>query len=698
MDCKWCRRSFSKGEHLRRHERSHTGARPFVCKVCRRPFSRQDSLSRHERLHVRPLGAASTETSRPTTSEAPVSPESLPQTENGTSGCNGSRISVSSPEVEQQLSTANAFPVTQSMDLDYELIWPESEELFHSIMEPSALPFLPAVFPQIDLNMRAGTPTFLERGLPIDISTGVSQKAIPDVNRLVAIWTSNVAANADINYVFLDECLHMFFVKFIPTFPVLHRATFVYGECIHPLLLSAIAIGSLYLGPADAITKGEGLWRLANAAVTTSWQTFVTHRGPYDSCPGVQLVLTVVLNQMYGMLSKNRQIRTSTQVFNGNINWSKFCGMYDSEPYPMEELPAATASKPEIDRQWRLWVARELQQRALLAHYILDGLNAQVSGKVASLRHTSNQLCLPGEEAAFMALSAEEWLSHMQSKPVQLPTFRSIFNHIFSPTPQPDLHTLPFSAFSLKVILEGVQSMLSDCDDEGETSVGVPGKVDIRRALARMYDCIVLRPSLSTEDRYETLLRWHALGLDTVISSTTLCQVVCRRQGIAQHLWDGSRVTRPGPDLVAWAGTHDARRALLHALQMQEIVESLPRGRAHTIHMPICLFSAATVYSVFLLAGLATVRVPVVVDWKDVVYTSDDPSVALAELTGSVYISDTVRFLRGEPVGNFAIAPRMRNLLYEFNSMQKLFGCLKTQWGVASDMQDVIDQWIMMCH
>lgn len=61
--------------------------------------------------------------------------------------------------------------------------------------------------------------------------------------------------STSITSVFLDECLHMFFVRFVPTFPILHRPTFVFRECTHPLLLNAIAIGSLYLGPKDAIVK-----------------------------------------------------------------------------------------------------------------------------------------------------------------------------------------------------------------------------------------------------------------------------------------------------------------------------------------------------------------------------------------------------------------------------------------------------------
>lgn len=34
------------------------------------------------------------------------------------------------------------------------------------------------------------------------------------------------------------------------------------------------------------------------------WQSLITHRGPYDVCNGVQLLLTALLGQIYGALSK----------------------------------------------------------------------------------------------------------------------------------------------------------------------------------------------------------------------------------------------------------------------------------------------------------------------------------------------------------------------------------------------------------
>lgn len=65
-----------------------------------------------------------------------------------------------------------------------------------------------------------------------------------------------------------------------------------------------MAIGSLYLGPKGSVAKGESLWRLAHIAVTTSWEVLITHKGPYDMGQGVQLVVTALLAQIYGALSK----------------------------------------------------------------------------------------------------------------------------------------------------------------------------------------------------------------------------------------------------------------------------------------------------------------------------------------------------------------------------------------------------------
>ncbi|AMD18534.1 HBL368Wp [Eremothecium sinecaudum] len=47
--CSFCARAFSRSEHRTRHERSHTGVKPFSCKVCSHSFVRRDLLQRHIR-------------------------------------------------------------------------------------------------------------------------------------------------------------------------------------------------------------------------------------------------------------------------------------------------------------------------------------------------------------------------------------------------------------------------------------------------------------------------------------------------------------------------------------------------------------------------------------------------------------------------------------------------------------------------
>ncbi|KAL1984501.1 hypothetical protein VTN96DRAFT_9100 [Rasamsonia emersonii] len=725
--CKDCQKAFTKPEHLRRHERSHTGSKPFVCKECGRPFARQDALARHGKLHSRqdsakyasPSSVSSIEQRAPT--EIPTAAPSSTSTWDCASQMQQSAGTAGQSWVESQSNGANSRHVglqstPLATDLDLALIWPDSEELFHSIMSSEAveqcqvplgtLPF-PPIVDQTSITNFGSSSTFGDQNSVGSIPSGKGHQAVRDVSEMVTSLSSSVTAavkSSSITSVFLDECLHMFFVRFVPTFPILHRPTFVFRECTHPLLLNAIAIGSLYLGPKDAIAKGEALWRLAHTAVATSWQTLITHRGPYDACQGVQLVITALLGHVYGALSKNRAIRTTSQIFRGlGFFWARNCGMFETEPAPVDHLPSLNAPAAEKEHHWRTWVSREIQRRALLAYYIVDGLLAQLSGEATSVRHVANQLTLPSSDAAFEASTADEWLASMRTQSPDNRSFRYIFRQIFPTGGTPDSLEPVTSAFSLRVILEGLQSLLSDCDDDdddsGVATVGVPGRPEVRRALFQVFENINTSLSLAKTERLEILLRWHTICLDAVTSSSMLFRHVCSSYNVEQHVCSGGgKGMRRGFDLGKWAHSGDGRRALLHAVAIQQIVEELPRGRAHVIHMPGSLFAAAIVYIVFSLAGNISIPLPRAIDWEDVLLTKEQPPLpSMMSETVMLNESPTSRFIRGELRAPGDTGSRM-NVLYELNTIQKLFRCLSSQWGISHDMEAVVDRCIALCH
>ena len=396
--------------------------------------------------------------------------------------------------------------------------------------------------------------------------------------------------------------------------------------------------------------------------------------------------------------TQNRHIRTASQAFHAlGFFWARQCALSDSEPFSFDDLPSIDASDDEKDICWRRWAAREIQQRALLGHYLVDGLISRMSGELPSVRHAANQLDLPSTELAFEARSVGDWLMQMQCQECPPPsyTFRKIISSLFSPQPQIDMPP-QLSAFSLRVILEGLGSLVSDCDNEAGALIGVPTKFELRRALAQIHVMISDSTSMSEPERLEIFLRWHTLCLDACKDSSLLCRSVCSRYGVTQHVCPGRGSKKTELDLVSWANTEDARRALLHATAIQEIVEGLPRGRAHVIHIPNSLFASAAVYCAFSLAGLTTVNLPLSVDWQSVLSSGYESVPVIGTPDGDA--SETRRYIRGELGGLVGSVGVAENLLYELNSMQKLFRCLSSQWGIAYDMEDVIDQWMSLCH
>ena len=52
FQCQTCKKSYNDIGNLKRHEMKHTGEKPFQCKTCKQSFSRACSLKKHEMIHT----------------------------------------------------------------------------------------------------------------------------------------------------------------------------------------------------------------------------------------------------------------------------------------------------------------------------------------------------------------------------------------------------------------------------------------------------------------------------------------------------------------------------------------------------------------------------------------------------------------------------------------------------------------------
>ncbi|OJJ48748.1 hypothetical protein ASPZODRAFT_62036 [Penicilliopsis zonata CBS 506.65] len=489
---------------------------------------------------------------------------------------------------------------------------------------------------------------------------------------------------------FLDACLQEFFERISPCFPVIHGPTFKSGESIPPLLLNIVALGSLFVCLPGSLQKGEMLWRLGHTAVATSWQTLIGMRGPRDACDGIQLVLTALLGQTYALLSSNHSIRRTAFVFHGlGFYWARTCDMYTIRDTSPSEIPSLEASGEEKNEIWRTWAASEVQRRAILGHYILDGLISQASGSPASARHLINATGAACSDVAFAAKTADEWILEMaRTKSTAIPmseVFVSIFSANCASMP------LQLSSFTIFVCMEGLQSLVADLNETSGPVFGAVSRPQIIRALLNLYHNHLYPSSSPTNvDSFQLLIRWHTICLELATPSTLLYRRICELYKLPP-LTGGSKTTKSSSrgtffsfDLEKWAGSADAARAVLHATAITRILNQIPLRHAHATHLPAAIFASAVVLGGVCLGDKGTFNLSKTANthWDHAWASAATGEQVLQQANQGSEAEDCI------PV----------HLLSEMNFLQISLKTIASRWGVSAQMEEMIGHLAMICR
>ncbi|KAL2838111.1 hypothetical protein BJY01DRAFT_38280 [Aspergillus pseudoustus] len=678
FQCVKCSRCYSKQEHLNRHERTHTNSKPYRCHECGRRFGRQDVLSRHAKLHSQ----------KPSESLPGLQAVHTPSPTQTNQTAPGERPAIAAQPGAVPTPPDEIAPHATFEDSDGLLNW-----LISGLNESTAPPLPLTDIPGINSALHLGGSGFFDEPETTGVGTPEAM-GVQQLFKLIDETAKRLGADIDNNSItsqFLDSCLHEFFERVHPAFPVIHAPTFSSQKTIAPLLLNMVALGSLFVCVPNSVQKGELLWRLGHTAVATSWRTLITWRGPYDTCDGVQLVLTALLGQTYALLSSNPDIRTTAFVFHGlGFYWARTCGMYSVEMSPIDGRNAH-ATENDNEQQWERWAAAEVQRRAVLGHYILDGLISQASGSPASARHVINRVGTACSDAAFGALTANAWMDEMlRSKQDPVP-MSDVYTAVLSP--QYTQSPLDLSSFSVAVVIEGLQSLVAESHEVAGDCPGVVTRAQIIRGLLNIYR-IHVSFALTSEKR---VIRWHNVCMEIAAPSTPLYSALCATFDVPFLLSGISASSGVHKiDLEHWVSTPDSVRAFLHAMAIARLVRHLPFADSNWPHIPVAIFASAMVLGSICLFGTTTLEMPRSPRWDDV--WVEQPMVSTNDMSRSSCDGQTAHAflisLNARSGGNVVSI----NLASELNFLQLALRTVTTRWGISQQMERVIQHLIVMVH
>jgi hypothetical protein len=137
---------------------------------------------------------------------------------------------------------------------------------------------------------------------------------------------------------------------------------------------------------------------------------------------------------------------------------------------------------------------------------------------------------MPESNFAFAATTPNAWVTEMKKTKSRRRSLREVFVSIFSPNQLPMDAAL--SNVSIRVVLEGLQSLASDIQEVTGPAIGTPSSRAITRALIHLHNRHLADSDRSPAENLELLVRWHSISLGIAAPTSMLCRKLCGFYGI----------------------------------------------------------------------------------------------------------------------------------------------------------------------
>jgi hypothetical protein len=384
----------------------------------------------------------------------------------------------------------------------------------------------------------------------------------------------------------LNLALDLYFERFHPILPIVHKATFRPSHANALLLLSMYTIGTLFIGTDNALASGKDIFDRLNKVILVSWEQHLRRSEP----EGLAMVQAALLGQTYAFMYGNSHDAFMAETFHGTtLCWVRKIATTASRD---QSQSAGTTQDQDLDTQWRSWCHAEQKARLMLGIRIHDAELAAMFHRCPLLRHeTYTSISSPMSlETLFDAPDASSW-SELRQQATDLVSDpnSSRFGHASAEhvvTTTPSTETLSDPDFAVYSNLQSTNAYILELRSTAtmsETKIG-----EITSDLTLLFERLEHPDEATGDTRFHMLMLCH-LNFMYLSGDFSLLEHAIGPDATLASVARGH--------LVSWITSSDSVRCMLHAVLLVEEAESVRLGQEYAVHVRRALYCAALLWT-----------------------------------------------------------------------------------------------------